>query len=56
MDGKSWYPHNKGKWYNTGQKWNENTQTVRKIKIEPPMNGNFFRVIIDKNHKTGPEI
>jgi hypothetical protein len=43
-------------WYKTGQKANDNVQLERKIKIDPPMNGKLFRVIIDKNHKSGNNI
>jgi len=55
-NGVDFYPHNDGKWYKTGQVWNDNVELERRIKIEPPMNGKFFRVIINKEHKTGPEI
>ena len=58
QDGKTWKTHNEGEgqWYKTGQVWNDAPTLVRKIKIEPPMNGRFFRVLTDKDHKTGPEI
>ena len=56
QDGKNWYPHNKGAWYKTGQVWNDAVELERKFMIEPPMNGKFFRVIMDKDHKTSDHI
>ena len=56
QDGVNFYPHNEGHWYKTGQIWNDNVELERRITITPPMNGKIFRVIIDKDHKSGPEI
>jgi hypothetical protein len=36
--------------------WNDNVELERRINIEPPIIGKFFRVVIDKDHKGGPEI
>ena len=49
-DGTNWYPHNDGQKYQTGQLWNDAVELERKIDIQPPMNGKFFRVIIDKEN------
>jgi hypothetical protein len=56
QDGSTWTPHNGGEWYKTGQVWNDNVELERRINIEPPMIGKFFRVVTDKDHKGGPEI
>jgi len=31
-------------------------KVINKIEIDPPIEGQYFRVIIDKAHKTGPNI
>lgn len=56
QDGSTWNPHNGGEWYKTGQVWNDNVELERRIEIDPPMIGKFFRVVIDKDHKSGPNI
>lgn len=46
-DGKTWHYHEKGKWYPTGQEAGDTANVEREIKIDPPMNGNAFRVALD---------
>ena len=50
-DGKTWHDHEGGKWFNTGALPTDNRDVQRKIEIDPPMNGNAFRVVIDAAHK-----
>ena len=52
-DGKTWNEHEKGKWFSTGQLAADSNSMQRKFEISPPVNGNAFRVIIDKAHTTG---
>ena len=52
-DGKNWHSHNNGKWYNTGMTAQDAYKLQRRFKIDPPMHGTAFRVILDAKHKTG---
>lgn len=49
-NGQTWYDHENGKWFPTGQALTDNQYVVRKIDISPPMHGNAFRVVIDRFH------
>ena len=54
-NGKTWMSHNNGKWYNTSAKTSDNVNTERLVTIDPPMNGNAFKILVDHhdNHITG---
>ena len=40
-------------WYPTGLLASDDTFTERRVKIEPPLVGNKFRVITNKEHTEG---
>jgi hypothetical protein len=55
-NGTTWHSHENGKWFSTGQLPSDNGNMERKFEIDPPVNGNSFRVIIDKAHTKGANI
>lgn len=52
-NGQTWHDHEDGKWFPTGALTTDTKDIVRKFKIDPPMNGNAFRVVLDAAHVTG---
>ena len=51
--GSNWVDYLDGKWIPTGQMTTDDLETETQIKIEPPMLGNAFRIVFDKEHKMG---
>lgn len=49
-NGKTWYSHNNGKWYDTGAKVSDGVNTERTVTIDPPMTGNAFKILVDHHH------
>ena len=54
-NGKTWFSHNNGKWYNTSASFSDGVNTERTVTIDPPMTGNAFKILVDhhNNHITG---
>ena len=46
--GSTWIKYQNGRFFNTGQQAGDDPEMERNIKIDPPMQGNTFRVHIDK--------
>jgi hypothetical protein len=49
--GKTWHDHEGGKWFKTNMTGDDDEDLERRIEIDPPMNGNAFRVVL--NHEDG---
>jgi hypothetical protein len=49
-EGKNWHSHNDGKWYETGANPTDSVKVQHQFDIDPPMHGNAFRVLLDKEH------
>jgi len=50
-EGKNWHTHNDGKWYQTTMTVTTDSKASVEITIDPPMHGNAFRILSDKDHR-----
>ena len=52
-NGKTWIDHENRKLFTTGSLPTDSNDQARKFKIDPPMIGNAFRVLVDPAYKSG---